>query len=484
MSVVQTLFFYDLETSGFSPRDARIMQFAGQRVSLELEPISEPHNHLIKLSEDILPSADAVLLTGITPQMTIADGVTEAEFLKIFHEQIAAPGTIFIGFNNIRFDDEFIRFINYRNFYDPYEWHWSNGRSRLDMLDIVRMTRALRPDGIKWSFASDGAPSNRLEELAKVNDLLHDKAHDALSDVYATIELAKLIRTKQPKLFEHLLNYRDKKLIAELVSSDKPFAYTSGKYPSKFFHTTLAVRLGDHPKKQGVFVYDLRIDPNQIANLTTAEIIEMWQHYCGERPCPHPRFPVKTMQFNRCPAVAPAGVIDETSAKRIELDLEQVKKNHQTLLKMSEDIYKKVLKATEEMDKSQAEMFANEKLAETALYDAFIPDSDKQLSSELVAAEPDSKLSYIGKFKDKRLQSLLPLYISKNFPKLQTDELRDHWEKYKTHKLLGGGEKGAAAVYFQQLAAKAEDSSLSDEQKYLLEELQLWGQSILPETED
>lgn len=448
---------------------------------MNLDIVGEPENLFIKLSDDILPDPGAVLLTGITPQMTITDGLTEAEFLKYFYKNIATEGTIFVGYNNIRFDDEFIRFINYRNFYDAYEWHWSQQRSRWDMLDVVRMTRALRPEGIEWSFAPDNTPSNRLEHLATVNKLVHDKAHDALSDVRATIALAQLLRTKQPKLFAYLLKYRDKKILSEFVNSNKPFAYTSGKYPSKYLHTTVAINLGAHPKNQGVIVYDLRHDPQQTIDLSEAEMLERWRHKCFERPCPHPRLPVKTMQFNRCPAVAPFSVIDGTSAQRIQLDLKLVNNNYKKFQLLKNELYPKILKVIEQLDQKQAEIFSNEQLAETALYDGFIPETDKKLSQILVNAAPNQLPSYIGKFEDKRLQSLLPLYISKNYPKLQTDEIRAHWEKFKTHKLLDGGDNSRGAAYFKQIADKMNSTDITGQQKYLLEELKLWGQSILPE---
>ncbi|HZM64600.1 MAG TPA: exodeoxyribonuclease I, partial [Candidatus Saccharimonadales bacterium] len=175
-----SFFFYDLETSGFNPREARIMQFAGQRTDLELRPIGEPVNELIKMTADILPDPDAVLITAITPQQTLADGYTEAEFLHRFTEQVATPGTIFVGYNTVRFDDEFMRALHYRNFYDPYEWQWQDDRSRWDLLDVVRMTRALRPDGIAWPFDIHGKPTNRLELLTGLNKLNHEAAHDAL----------------------------------------------------------------------------------------------------------------------------------------------------------------------------------------------------------------------------------------------------------------------------------------------------------------
>ena len=192
--MAQSFFFYDLETTGFDPKSSRIMQFAGQRTDMELQPIGEPVNVMIRLTPDVLPSPDAILVTGITPQQTLVDGLTEAEFLKLFVTEVATPGTIFTGFNSIRFDDEFVRYLHWRNFYDPYEWHWANNCSRWDVLDVVRMTRALRPDGIEWPFAPDGKPANRLEYLTKVNNLDHYKAHDALSDVHATIAVARLIR--------------------------------------------------------------------------------------------------------------------------------------------------------------------------------------------------------------------------------------------------------------------------------------------------
>ena len=146
----KTFFFYDLETSGLSARDARIMQFAGIRTDMDLNPIGESVNVLVKLNDDTIPSPEAIMVTGITPQQTLADGITEAELSRMLIDEVFTPDTIAVGFNNIRFDDEFIRHLFWRNFHDPYEWSWRDGRSRWDLLDVVRMTRALRPNGIEW----------------------------------------------------------------------------------------------------------------------------------------------------------------------------------------------------------------------------------------------------------------------------------------------------------------------------------------------
>ena len=240
-----TFFFYDLETSGLSSADDRIMQFAGQRTNLNLEPVGDPFNLVIKLENDTLPSPGAILTTKITPQFTQQEGIKERELAKILAEEIFTPETIILGFNSVRFDDKFIQHLFWRNFYDPYEWQWKDGRSRWDMLDVVRMTRALRPEEINWPTTPEGKPTNRLELITKLNGISHESAHDALSDVTALIDVTRLIKEKQPNLFNFLFKLRDKREVKALINPLKPapFVYTSGRYGSEFNSTTVAYSL-------------------------------------------------------------------------------------------------------------------------------------------------------------------------------------------------------------------------------------------------
>ncbi len=478
-----TFFFYDLETSGFSPRDQRIMQFAGQRTDLDLNPIGEPYNILIKLTEDILPEPDAVLLTGITPQMTLTDGISEAAFLRIFHEEIAAPETIFVGYNTIRFDDEFMRFLHYRNYYDAYEWHWADKRGRWDMLDVVRMTRALRPEGITWPFDSSGKPSNRLELLTSVNKLSHEHAHDALSDVNATIAIAKLIQDRQPKLFKHLLSMRTKKAVETLVNSMQPFVYTSGKYEAQYEKTTVATAVCEDQHGSGSVVFDLRYDPSKYLSLSPKEIAAQWKHFCKERPCPHPRIPLKTLQFNRCPAVAPLGVLNDENQERLKLDLVTIQKHHK-VIRNNPEFCTKVRQAVDLLDKEQQMRLMQDVIeVDARLYDNFVGPKDK-LAMRLVRSASEAELADIDvTFEDDRLEALLTLYKARNNPISLSDEERAEWERFKERRLLGGKAASRAAKYFERLAQLAERSDLTDAQRYILEELQLYGQSVLPVTD-
>lgn len=476
-----SFFFYDLETSGFNSRSARIMQFAGQRTDLELRPIGEPVNLLVKITDDILPDVDATLITGITPQMTLADGLTEAEFLREFHDSVAIPGTVFMGFNTVRFDDEFMRCLHYRNFYDPYEWQWQDNRSRWDLLDVVRMTRALRPQGIEWPFDIHGKATNRLELLTALNKLDHEHAHDALSDVIATIEVARLIRNKQSKLFDYLFTMRDKKKVAELVDSGEPFVYTSGQYASEFDKTSVAVKVCAIPNRNGgSFVYDLRHDPTEFKDMTPEQLAEKWR---WKKDSDEPRLPVKRLRYNMCPAIAPLGVLDAESQTRLHIDLARVQK-HLTVLRSINDLPDRLCKAAEILDKKvQTSLISTDKDVDGCMYDGFFGEADRNAMRVVRAAKPEELSDLSLTFEDSRLEALLPLYKARNYYKFLTPEERQDWEKFRARKLFGGGQESKLVKYMTRLQDMYAQADLTNHQRYLLEELKLYAESILPEPE-
>lgn len=472
-----TFYFFDLETSGFRAREDRIMQFAGQRTDMDLQPIGEPDNILLKLTDDILPQPDAILVTGITPQATRANGITEAEFARYFTEKVAIENTIMVGYNNIRFDNEFIRFILWRNFHDAYEWSWKNSCSTWDLLDVVRMTRALRPEGIKWPLAPDGKPSNRLEFLSSVNKLEHANAHDALSDVNVSIDLARLVKDKQPKLFDYLLNLRSKNKVAPLVTDGKPLIYTSGRYPSDWEKTTVAVMVAAHPDRNAALMYDLRIDPDEFKDFTPAQLAERWQARSQDAPY----FPVKVLAYNRCPAIAAdLRVLDEATQKRLKLHMEIINNHFQKIQKL-EDFGDKLVAALEIMNKpKQAEMVIDEQKVDGALYDGFINDTDKTKMRVVRAARADGLADLHLDFADERLKFLLPLYKARNYPSSLSPEETVWWESFKNRRLMEGGEASRASNYFKRISELSASGGLTKEAKYLLDELRLYGESVLP----
>lgn len=471
-----TFYFYDLETSGTDARRDRIMQFAGQRTDMNLKPIDQPDNVLVKLTDDVLPQPDAILTHGITPQKSRAEGISEAEFLKFFMAKVFQADTIMVGFNNIRFDDEFMRFSMWRNFYDAYEWQWKEGCSRWDLLDLVRITRALRPEGIKWPFAPDGQASVRLELLAVVNKLVHDSAHDALSDVQASIAVARMIQNKQPKLFDYLLRLRDKTRVKVLVGKGEPLVYTSGRYPGDYDKTTMAVAVAPHPDGRGMLMYDLRIDPSDYVKLDSSELAARWMARGEDAPY----FPVKLLSYNHCPAVAPTSVLDDQSAKRLKLDKDLANKNLKKL-KASKNFSQKLIAAAEIVyPKRQPQLVIDDQKVDEQLYDGFVNKVDRAKMSVVRAAKPEELSSLKLDFTDERLKLLLPLYKARNYPHSLSPTEQGWWEAFKTKRLLAGGEASQAAKYFKRIAELSQQTRRAQEQKYLLEELNLYGRSILP----
>ncbi len=454
------------------------MQFAGQRTDMDLHPVGEPVNSLIKLGDDVLPDPDAILITGITPQATLQDGVTEAEFLRMFHEEVATPGTIFVGYNTVRFDDEFMRFLHYRNFYDAYEWEWQDGKGRWDLLDVVRMTRALRPDGINWPMTDDGKPTNRLELITQHNGLDHENAHDALSDVMASIAVAKLIQTKQPKLFEYLLQLRDKRAVKQFLAVNPTFLYSSSTYSSEVEKTAM-VHVLHADDTQGALVYDLRHDPTEFVGLTPEALAARWS-YTRDADAP-PRLPVKTVKFNRCPAMSPAGVIKEVAVQqRLHITPEVAQANLKKLMATAE-FAPNILKARELLDEARAAQRQDEVVdAEAALYDGgFFSDSDKQRTAAIRDAKPEELAAMHDDLHDQRLRDMLPRYKARNYPQHLTDEERAAWEQYRSRVLIDGGTHSRLAKFMHRLGELAHAEQGQD-RRYILEELQLYAESIMP----
>ena len=473
-----SFFFYDLETSGIDSRRDRIMQFAGQRTDMDLNPIGEPVNILVALTDDVLPEPAAILVTGITPQKTREEGYTEAQFLNMFYEEVLTPDTIIIGYNNVKFDDEFMRCTLYRNMFDAYEWQIQQGRSRWDFLDVVRLTRALRPEGIQWPFDENGIPSNRLEKLSAANGLAHEHAHDALSDVYALIGVAKLIKEKQPKLYDYLLKNKEKTAVQELISPGgmtypgHAFVYTAYTYPKEFLHTSVVSAIASGDYKGEYYVFDLRHDPSPWVEMSADELRKHCQMSKEERPEDHSFLPVRKLKCNQCPAVAPYDVLraDAGAQERLSIDPEAVKR-HLAILKAHPDFGQRASRALERA-------FEKDSDPECCLYDGFIPDSDKAKMAKLRAATAQELRGFDPKFSDKRLQEMLVRYKARNYPGILTDEERTAWEEYRAERLRKG------LPHFVEELQKAVQSHPDSDTQYILEELRLYAESIMPAPEE
>lgn len=478
MSACSSLYWYDYETFGTDPRRDRPAQFGGIRTDLELNPIGEPVTLFCKPARDVLPVPEACLITGITPQLAAERGVTEAEFIARIHDQFLVPGTCVAGYNNIRFDDEVTRNCLYRNLFDPYEREWRNGNSRWDIIDILRLTRALRPEGIEWPTDDSGRPSLRLDALTVANGIQHENAHDALADVWATIAIARLVRERQPKLFNFVFSNRGKREAFELLrfGAMQPVLHVSEKFAAERHCIAVVVALVKHPRNpNGIVVYDLSVDPTPLVTLSAEELRERLFTPVAKLPPGVERVPLKTVHVNKCPVIAPLSALRPEDAERLQIDLSRCNR-HLDLLKREWTLAKKI---QEVMEFNGVEMVMDD--PDLMLYDGFIGDADRATLKWLRGLSPDELSRAQPTFKDARLPELVFRYRARNFSETLSAEEAARWEAYRIRRLTVQGCGGSIVLSEYQARIDALETSpgLSAKDLEILASLRRYAQEII-----
>lgn len=467
--------WYDLETFGRDPRRTRIAQFAAIRTDQSLEQIGEPISLFCQPARDLLPSPEATLITGITPQQAQLEGLPEAEFFARLHEELSQPGTCAVGYNSIRFDDEFIRFGLYRNFYDAYEREWRNGNSRWDLLDVMRLMEALRPDGMEWPLREDGLPSFKLEHLALANGTRTGEAHEALSDVRALIGLARKMRTAQPRLWDYALNSRDKKQAATLLDPivQLPVLHISGKYPASRHCAALVLPLARHPRIDSrVIACDLDVDPAPLLALSPEEIADRLYTPKADLPDGEQRVPLKEIHSNKCPVLVPLAHLREADLQRLGIDLPACLANAERL------------QAAPGLAEKVRRVFASEGARagadpDAALYDGFVAEADKRMFTRIRSSQSSELGALAGQLKDPRFPELLFRYRARNWPdSLDAAELR-RWNDYRQRRL--GSDCGLSEysfASFHETIARLRLTADAGPKQALLDSLEAWGRGL------
>jgi exodeoxyribonuclease-1 len=473
---MQTFFWHDYETFGADPWRDRPVQFAGIRTNLELEIVDEPVMFFGKPPREMPPHPEACLITGITPQQAEREGVIEAEFAARVHEQLAQPGTCGVGYNSLRFDDEVTRQLLYRNMYEPYGREWENGNSRWDLIDLVRMCQALRPEGIVWPTREDGTPSFKLEHLATANHLQQERAHDALSDVHALIDLARLIRVRQPRLWDWYFGLRRKQRVFEMldVAAMTPVVHVSSRYPSSRHCVAVVAPLAAHPSRPGeVIVYDLASDPSELLALDEEEIADRVFTSRADLPEGVTRIPLRTVRANRAPALAPLSVLKGVDLGRLQIDLDQAQA-HRDMLASADGLAAKLRRVFQ-----RAADLPPPADPELAIYGGFLPDADKRLLADVRGTPPAELGTRAFPFRDPRYPELLFRYRARNWPDTLNADEQARWQAFRRDRLTRPSPLTNLTLddYFARIAALRADP-LHQGKIPLLDQLQLWGEQL------
>lgn len=429
----KTLYWHDYETFGVDPRRDYPVQFAGLRTDAELNLLGDPLVLYCQPPLDRLPAPEACLVTGITPQLAKAQGVREAAFIAAIHEELARPDTCGVGYNTLRFDDEVTRNALYRNFYDPYEREWRNGNSRWDIIDMVRLTAALRPEGIEWPLDQQGRPSFRLELLTQVNGIGHSGAHDALADVRATIDLARLVRKRQPRLYDFIWRNRGKHEAAELLAlgSFEPVLHVSEKYPAERACIAVVMALARHPTNQNeVAVFDLSFDPSPLLELDAEGIRQRLFSRAADLPDGVQRIPLKTVHLNKCPVLVPMATLRPIDAERLAIDLGVCRK-HLAVLRQYDLTDKLQTVFTRDVAREEPQD------PDLMIYSGgFFSNADKGKMAKIRTLDPARLTAARPQFDDPRLAEMLFRYRARNWPENLDEEEARRWQAFRQASLM------------------------------------------------
>ncbi|HEY9111980.1 MAG TPA: exodeoxyribonuclease I [Rhodanobacteraceae bacterium] len=477
-----TMLWYDYETTGTDAARDRPAQFAALRTDLDLQPAGEPITLYCAPAPDVLPHPEACLITGIAPQDAARNGLIEAEFAGAVHEILAEPGTCSVGYNSIRFDDEVNRNLFYRNFFDPYEHCWKNGNARWDIMDLARACYALRPDGIEWPVHDDGSPSFKLEHLATANHLEQARAHDATSDVIATVGLARLLRERQPRLYEWCFALRHKRaVIAKLagaLAARQPLLHVSHKYAAQRGCLAMIVPLAEHPTREGTFIVaDLDVDPDAWTDLDSDDLMERLFTARADLPEDMQRPPLKEVHANRSPFLAPLETLRKVDTRRIELDPDRCLENLKRI-RACDGLTERVRHAFASREPRRSDSGDPELM----LHSGFPSDADRKRFDKVRGTPPERLAATDLGFDDSRYAELLFRYRARNWSaSLDADE-RDRWRAFVRDKLNRESEATALTLeqYFTTIARLRVETPAGPQQA-LLDHLQAWGETVRAE---
>mgnify|MGYP005842956929 CR=1 FL=1 len=471
----ETFLWHDYETFGADPRRDRPCQFAAIRTDSELAPVGDPVIWYCKPGNDMLPSPDACVVTGITPQTAEARGMPEPEFANRIFELMSEPGTCSVGYNNFRFDDEISRFMFWRNFIDPYAREFRNGNSRFDLIDLLRMTAALRPEGLQWPLNEAGNPSFRLEDLAHANGFSTERAHDALADVENTLGMARLLRRHQPRLWQWGLALRARHRVEQLIEPREILLHASSRFPAAEGCLAPVLPLFRHPAiKSQWLVWNLRTDPADFLEFDADMLADLFWTPGADLPEGLKRLPVKWIRTNRAPMLSPTTTLNVAAAERTRIDLGTAERHAQTLAAHPEFLER--LTAVFSAARTGPALDP-----ETALYDGFVPDGDRRITEKVRSLSPDRAAALLddlhGPFADERLSELLLHYAGRHAESSLNEAQRRAWQDYRQRRLIDDPELAPLrlAEYLQRIEALRREAP---EHTALLDELAQWPDQL------
>ena len=380
-----SFYWYDLETTGLQTRWDRITQFAGQRTDMDLNLQGDPIVTYVRLSPEVVPDPESTLITGITPQRLQAEGISEWDAINQIHNELIQPDTCTIGYNNLSFDDEFVRFALFRNLLPPYKREFNRGNSRFDLYTIVKAAAAMRPDRIEWPTNDEGVISPTLSALAQANGIDASGAHDAYTDVQMSIAVARLIKTAEPKMWSYLFDHRSRQAVERVLNDGSRFyLHVGSMYGAKRRFAAPVCVLATNPQiRSRVLIADLTTDLSMLESASPNELNQARFMSKEEAEVSGlTRLAITEVATNKCPVFVGLDALGDTLAERLQIDIETLNHNIELIERIErrdlESRMHEMMRTPPDRPVSEAQLDVSERL-----YDGFIDRSTEQFCQSI-----------------------------------------------------------------------------------------------------
>ena len=381
--------FYDFETTGRESNWDQIIQVGAVLTNSCFQEIDRFESRCC-LRPGIIPYPQAILVNKSSTSDLTKTKLSHFSLIELMLAKFKSWGSaIYIGYNTISFDEEFLRKSLFKTLFDPY-LTLNNGNKRSDLLNILRANHAYFPDSIKIPLNEKGKLSFKLDQIAPFNGISDFSAHDAIGDTIATIKLAELIKNKSPELWKASLLTTNREETDFIIKNNKIFCITE-----TFFGKTMPFivsLLCHHPKYKWAQCFDLKNNPEDYINLTP----ESLEHFMSKSPKI-----IRNLRSNKSPIIMNSNHISKINEYKHISEKELLRRAD--IISSNINFKQTVEKILEKKALEKEDYISQEDINyEETIYHSFSTNYEKIVMEEFHISPWEDKLKIAHKFKDER----------------------------------------------------------------------------------
>jgi exodeoxyribonuclease-1 len=418
--------FYDTETTGLEPAFNQILQFAALEADEDLNEV-DCINIRCRILPYIVPSPGALLVTKMSPKDLVSSNYSHLQMIYEIRNWVAKKcPCIFIGHNSIKFDEDFLRHAFYKTLHPLYLTN-TDGNIRGDTMRIAQAAAIFAPGSINVPLSEKGKLSFKLGNIARANDidLKEEDAHDALADVRATLELARLLKRRVPEIWDQMLHNASKKPALAFMRSNPAFCLAEFNFGKSASYVVSVIT--PNPKQDSeMAVFDLSYNPSDYLDCSVEELLAVMK---GKERA------IRIVAANKQPIMVDTS-IGHCILEEKSIDPELLAKHVQQIQAATE--FKQRVATALTMRYPDEEVHNH---TEKMIYQGFAPQSDIALMVKFHAANVEERVSICNRFSDARYREMASKLMYAECPDQMERSERVKIEEHFRDRLLATEEK-------------------------------------------